>query len=272
MKHIPSPLNVKVKFYSDDITDFPRPSTTIAFHFYNIRELIHLDLTRYLKSEINIILNSSTSKTIQSYIISRLLNDNKLFYLATKTIVQNFPDSMLLIKNNTPLYIDLISLIYPRAYDNIVSQWAEKFNISPLWIWAVMRQESRFNPRAVSVVNAKGIMQVMDSTAQKMLKKMGDNPYYYNPFDVDDNVKVGSFYLKFLFEKFKGDPILAIAAYNAGEDRVASWLTKKYTCVDSFVEKIPFPETKKYVKKVISNWMVYNFLSRMPYYEFSKNH
>tara|TARA_Y100001960_G_C14724675_1_gene854286 strand:+ start:44 stop:1855 length:1812 start_codon:yes stop_codon:yes gene_type:complete len=125
---------------------------------------------------------------------------------------------------------------------------------------AVIRQESAFNPSVKSSAGAMGLMQIMPGTAAHIRDQQGKRrlpkSYVYRP---DINVKLGQYYLGYLLEEFNGNLIYAIAAYNAGPGNVKKWLAKGLDRQGpvAFVEKIPFPETKKYVKRVMSNYWVY---------------
>ena len=118
-------------------------------------------------------------------------------------------------------------------YHTIVHEKASNYNIDPSLIKAVIKTESNWNCRAVSRKGAIGLMQLMPSTATDMNVR--------NPFDPEENIEGGTKYLKYLLERFNGDLTLALAAYNAGPNKV-----EKYGYVP------PIPETKQYVKKVIS--------------------
>ncbi len=269
---VPGSWDATITYYASTITTFPKPTSITTTHMYNIKELVNLGLKKYIYSEAERALEFSKHQETDAYIIGKWLSENKLYYNSIKIIVNNFPDEILLVHKTQPVYIDLLQIIFPPAFSDIVKQWAEAFKVKSQWIWAVMRQESRFNPHIVSIAGAKGLLQVIDPTARKMLRIMGENQYNYNLFNPDDNIKIGTFYLKFLFKKFNDDPVLALAAYNAGENNVEKWVkTNSYSCIDQFVEEIPYQETRKYVKKVISNWMVYNFLQRLPEYEAFKD-
>lgn len=125
---------------------------------------------------------------------------------------------------------------------------------------AVVRQESAFNPSVKSSAGAMGLMQIMPGTAAHIRHQQGKRrlpkSYVFRP---DINVKLGQYYLGYLLEEFNGNLIYSIAAYNAGPGNVKKWLNRglgKNGPV-AFVEAIPFPETKKYVKRVMSNYWVY---------------
>lgn len=125
---------------------------------------------------------------------------------------------------------------------------------------AVVRQESAFNPSVKSSAGAMGLMQIMPGTAAHIRHKQGKRrlpkSYVYRP---DINVKLGQYYLGYLLEEFNGNLIYAIAAYNAGPGNVKKWQKRGLDANGpiAFVENIPFPETKHYVKKVMSNYWAY---------------
>lgn len=121
----------------------------------------------------------------------------------------------------------------PAEYDAIISESAKKYGVSPSLVKAVIQAESGYNPNAVSKKGASGLMQLMPSTA-KSLKVA-------NSFNPKDNVDGGVKYLRFLLDTFKGDVQLALAAYNAGLNKVA-----KYGGIP------PYSETRNYVSRVIS--------------------
>src|SRR5208337_3181219 len=135
--------------------------------------------------------------------------------------------------------------------------------LDPYLILSVMRQESSFEPQARSIAGAIGLMQLMPPTAGKcnknakgLLKNAG-LPSNIRLTDPRTNILLGSSYLKQLLRKFNSIP-LAIASYNAGEDAVSNWLKNgKYRTIDEFIEDIPYPETKNYVKKVMTAYFEY---------------
>jgi len=119
--------------------------------------------------------------------------------------------------------------------DWIIYHAGERQGVDPRFIHAVIKQESRYNPKAVSGVGAQGLMQMMPATAKRFGLK--------DPFDPAANVEAGTKYLKFLLKKFNGDVSLALAGYNAGEGSV-----EKYKGVP------PYGETQNYVKKISATY------------------
>lgn len=131
-------------------------------------------------------------------------------------------------------------------------------------VWAVAREESKFDQIQSSGKGAQGFMQVMPGTAQHVGRRAG---VAIDPIQMrtnrDYNIAVGSNYLAGLLAQFAGNPVLAVAAYNAGPQRVNEWIAARgdprtgSVDVIDWIEEIPFTETRNYVKKVVANYVVY---------------
>jgi soluble lytic murein transglycosylase len=151
---------------------------------------------------------------------------------------------------------------YPLAFWGNVEPIAKKYNIDPLVALSVMREESRFDASAKSPAGAYGLMQLMPQTAYRLDRtlKLGIN----RPSQLTvaaNNIQLGSFYLRSLFDEFHSLPHV-LAAYNAGEMPVRMWQDRgKYRSADEFIEDIPYAETRNYVKKVLTSYFQYKKLS-----------
>lgn len=147
-------------------------------------------------------------------------------------------------------------LVYPLHYYEDVKIYADKYgNNSPL-MQSIVREESYFNPKAESYVGAVGLMQLMPATASEIAKKKGIERYNLN--EPHDNILLGNAYYAFLKSMLSGMDISAVAAYNGGIGSVNSWKQNiYYNDTDEFVEQIPYPETKNYVKKVFRSYWNY---------------
>ncbi|MEQ8194207.1 MAG: lytic transglycosylase domain-containing protein [Rhodospirillales bacterium] len=131
-------------------------------------------------------------------------------------------------------------------------------------VLAVIRQESAFNPEALSHAGARGLMQLMPGTASRLAKQM---KLAYSrgrlTADPDYNLKLGQTYLLSMIEEFDGSYIMAVAAYNAGPSRVKRWIKEngdpraKDVDVIDWIEMIPFNETRNYVQRVMENLQIY---------------
>jgi soluble lytic murein transglycosylase len=146
--------------------------------------------------------------------------------------------------------------LYPVPYWNEIQRWSSQHTVNPVLALALMRQESRFEPRIKSVVGATGLMQLMPETAAEVATQIKLKKYQLeNP---DDNIRLGTWYLNSTHQTYQGNSMLAIASYNAGPGSVTQWLkTLNTQDADAFVETIPFDETQGYVKSVLENYWNY---------------
>jgi soluble lytic murein transglycosylase len=149
---------------------------------------------------------------------------------------------------------------YPRGYWDLISGAAAGGRLDPWLVAALIRQESLYNPQARSVSDARGLMQLLPSTAVHWAPAAGLSPGGLDLFDPPTSVRIGTTYLKGLFEMFSGDPLKAVAAYNGGEHAVAGWIAKYPGDDDQWVENIEYKETRDYVKKVIGGRREYRIL------------
>ncbi len=145
-------------------------------------------------------------------------------------------------------------IAFQKPYGESVERAANRYGIDPALIYAVIRQESLFDPYAVSVANAKGLMQLIDSTAKYMARREGIK--IVDLFDIDTNILLGTAYLRYLFDQFGNDLVRVLASYNAGPTRVRNW--KDVGDIYLFIELIPIQETRNYVKRVLYNYYVYS--------------
>ncbi len=172
----------------------------------------------------------------------------------------NYTISVILARNameelkNKPPFDDLRwRLAYPTHYYEIVDQ--VKGNNNPIILESIIKEESHFNPSAKSAVGAVGLMQLMPATYNEVVKK------HNLPSDLKaetTNIKAGSLYYEGLKKVLGNKDLYAITAYNGGIGSVTNWFSKLiYSDTDEFVEQIPYPETKNYVKKVLRTYWVY---------------
>ena len=152
-------------------------------------------------------------------------------------------------------------LSYPTPYSATVEAAAAEFDVDPLLIWAVMRQESRFDPEALSYVGARGLMQVMPSTQDWIAEQMGEDVSPGDAFTPEASVRMGAWFLRFLLDYFDGDLELAVAAYNGGAASVDSWRADPLVSDrDDLLRWIGFGETREYLAQVALNYRVYRAL------------
>jgi len=146
---------------------------------------------------------------------------------------------------------------FPLPFELNLRSEAARNQLDPMLVAGLIRQESAFEPKAMSHAGAIGLMQVMPQTALKVARQMRVRYARVRLTDPGYNLQLGSRYLANLIEFF-GTPEPALAAYNAGEDHVTDWTTNQnYLETAEFVESIPFTETREYVQIVIRNAQVY---------------
>lgn len=147
---------------------------------------------------------------------------------------------------------------YPFPYLQEIKKWSAERQLNPLLVTALMRQESRFEPKAKSVVGATGLMQIMPDTAKWIAPQIKVDFKKINLENPNDNVMLGTWYLDHTHQQYNNNSLLAIASYNAGPGNVSKWLQTITTKdPDEFVEQIPFDETKNYVRQVFGNYWNY---------------
>jgi soluble lytic murein transglycosylase len=155
-----------------------------------------------------------------------------------------------------------ISFVYPQYYKELITQTCEEFNLSEYILYGLIRTESFFDHDVFSVANAKGLTQLMDSTASDVARKLKINEY--DVFDPSTNIRFGAFYLAELIRRLDNSVILALLSYNGGITRVRRWVSQNPELPhDLLLEVIPFEETREYGKKVLSAAAMYGGL----YYE-----
>jgi soluble lytic murein transglycosylase len=152
-------------------------------------------------------------------------------------------------------------LSYPRPYSDTVNAAAAEFDVDPLLIWAVMREESRFDPEALSYAGARGLMQIMPTTQTGIAERLGENIAPGDAFHPEPNIRMGAWNLRFLLDYFKGDRELAVMAYNGGAASVESWLKDpKVANGDDLLRWIGYGETREYIERVSLSYRIYQEL------------
>jgi soluble lytic murein transglycosylase len=150
-------------------------------------------------------------------------------------------------------------LAYPRPFWPAVVREAARRGVDPLLVLALMREESRFDPRAVSTANAVGLMQLLPSTARGVLGGPVSPDALKQP---DLNIRGGTAYLAGLLRRYGGRVPPSVAAYNAGPGGVRRHVDLARSDLDRFVEELPYAETRAYVQRVLQSYGIYRWLYR----------
>ena len=157
---------------------------------------------------------------------------------------------------------EFVEMAFPRVYFVETTRTAEKNSVDPHLVWAVIRQESRYDASAVSPAGALGLMQVTPAAAG-IAQKGGKIPSkaVQEVLDPRQNLALGTKILAKNLTVFKGKLVPAIASYNADIKKVHGWLQKHEKMKqDEFIENIPYAETRLYVKKVLGGYRAYSRL------------
>jgi soluble lytic murein transglycosylase len=197
--------------------------------------------------------------------IARLYRKAGNHYRSAQLVRKNYPLRSLvgnLTENEKKLYL----LAYPLGDSSRIHHYARERNLDPALLTAVILEESRFNPLALSRAGARGLMQILPVTAKHIAPTIKLTCFSdAQLFEPEMNLRLGSYYFAKLLEEFEGKETLALAAYNAGPQLVREWMAKiPSTQEDEFVENIPYPETRHYVLRVISSAQVYRTLYGVP--------
>lgn len=156
-----------------------------------------------------------------------------------------------------PLALGGMRLLYPFPYRGLIEREAARNDLDPLLVVSVIRVESGFEPEARSGVGARGLMQLMPSTAAWVARKAALSDFSTERLeDPETNIRIGCYYLGYLRRQFPGELRLMLAAYNGGEGNVAKW-RRAPDAVDA-----AFPETRTYVKRGLRTYRMYRLLYR----------
>jgi soluble lytic murein transglycosylase len=192
--------------------------------------------------------------------ITRQMNNRDLAVAAVLARHWGWYDRAILTVSKSD-HLDDLELRFPVLYRDIVEANAQRNNIDPDWVYGVLRQESAFVSDARSEAGALGLMQLMPRTGQltgrRINLRLPNNTAILN---VENNLKLGTSYLRTVLDVNHGHQVLATASYNAGPNRVREWLPEdKPLDADVWVDTVPYNETRNYVKNVMAFTTVYGY-------------
>lgn len=154
---------------------------------------------------------------------------------------------------------NMAKVIFPLKYKDLIIKYSEENKLDPYLVFAIVKAESGFDPNARSHKNAIGLMQITEKTGRWGAECLNIKDFkvtdLYNP---EINIKIGCWYLNKLLEEFNNNEDLAIAAYNGGSGNVSAWLKdSNYSSSGSTLDKIPFRETERFLKRVKNYRAIY---------------
>jgi soluble lytic murein transglycosylase len=194
---------------------------------------------------------------------ARLYQDAGQYYRALQTLKRAVPTYYSLEMEALPRFY--WETLFPRPYWAELKKFAERNQLDPFLVAALIRQESEFNPGAVSRANAIGLMQLLPGTGRTTARELRVRFSMDRLTEPGTNLQLGTAYFRHMLDHFDGRLEYALAAYNAGSDRVEAWLQDgKFRDPEEFVESIPFTETREYVQAILRNASVYRRLYSNP--------
>jgi soluble lytic murein transglycosylase len=188
--------------------------------------------------------------------IVRLQQDAGRPYSALETLKRALPNYFAVETNAIPR--SFLQVLFPRSYWQALKQDAQANGLDPYLVAALIRQESEFNPGAISHANAYGLMQILPPVGKDLAKEAKVRPFSaVRLLEPETNIRLGTRYFKDMVDS-TGGVEYALAAYNAGSNRVSDWRNAgQFRDVAEWVESIPFTETREYVQAIVRNVAVY---------------
>lgn len=154
------------------------------------------------------------------------------------------------------VFVILLNMTFPLFYEKEVTLYSDIFNVDKYSVYAIIKAESNFNKNAISEKNAKGLMQLLDQTAEEIFDELNVSEEYRDLYNPESNIMAGTYYFSRLLELFDNNEEKAIAAYNSGMGNVREWINRE----GEFRDNILFEETSNYLTKVETYKFVYHTL------------
>jgi soluble lytic murein transglycosylase len=233
----------------------PRAALTDDAAFARVVLLRRINLVEEAAAELEDAVQGAVSDPVRLYGMAGVYIEAERYHMALRIMRRHFQP--LAATGDPALPRAFWEMFYPYAWRDEMRDAAQRRGIDPYLVAAVVREESSYYPRATSRAGARGLMQLMPATA-RLMAPAG------NLEDPGFNIELGTRFLAELIRDF-ADPRLAVAAYNAGPNRVRQWLnTRRSDDLEAFVEQIPFDETRLYVKRVVLSWDEYRRIYGSP--------
>jgi len=237
-------------------------------HLEKYKELMNLGLTAFAADEARYLVNITSDiekESAQTKLGEVLIQSGE--YRTPIRFADRKIRSAVLAGKPESLSKKIWQLSYPKGYWKHVSKKAERFGLDPYLVLAVIREESRFNPKATSRSRARGLMQIMPRTGTAIAEDLEIRRYRTGRlYEPALNIEMGVYYLSNLIKNFGNNAYLALAGYNGGPTRIKKYVKSWYNGnlnlvdIDEFVESIPKLETRLYVQKVMGSYFEYKRL------------
>jgi soluble lytic murein transglycosylase len=226
-------------------------------HLIKARLLANAALNEYIRPEIQLSATAASWGALAEAEIYQSFGEDTRALQAMKH--SGLPFFSLPVSDVPNLYWQLV---FPRPYWSDIEKDAQAQELDPYLVASLIRQESEFNPGAVSKANAYGLMQLLPSTGKGLAKKIGDRHFSAAELlSPQTNLQLGTMDLRISIDRYGGQVEYALAAYNAGDVPVRQWMGNgDYKDIAEFVESIPYTETREYVQAIMRNREMYRAL------------
>ncbi len=244
---------------ADRIQSMPEPhlidtSPEDSPHLAKARLLANAGLNEYIEFEIKADPEFASMSALAE---AQIYSSYGETFRAVRAAKRGLPNSASLSIESVPLVYWRI--LFPEPWWNTIQAEAAKNSLDPYLVASLIRQESEFDPNAISYANAWGLMQILPSEGRVLAREEGIAHFQtFQLLNPNLNIRLGTRYLRELLDKFGGVQEYALAAYNAGDYRVTDWKAAgPYSGIDEFVESIPFTQTREYVEAILRNEEIY---------------
>jgi soluble lytic murein transglycosylase len=243
-------------------------STEAVPHLEKYKELMALGMVEYAAEEARFLVEMTSAKEkepLQTKLGEILVQSGE--YRTPIRFADRRIRAAIISGNQNNLPRKIWELAYPKGYWKQVSKLAKAYSLDPYLVLAVIREESRFNPKATSRSYARGLMQIIPRTGRGIAQDLEIKGYKTRRlYEPNLNIEMGSYFLHCLVKNFSDNAYLALAGYNGGPNRITKYVKNWYNGdlglvdVDEFVESIPILETRLYVQKVMGSYFEYKRL------------
>lgn len=241
------------------VRDF-QPDATNQLRWRRAQLLQATGLDEYWPIELRYAGDKEAQPHVAALFLARLEAQRGAQDQALRYIKHYVPDYLSMSVVSTPA--EFWRLAFPLPYRNELDRFSREHNLDPFLLAALVRQESEFNPKAVSVTSARGLAQIMPATGKDLSRRLGIKPYSTAQlFQPHVNLRLGAYYLRTVADRLEQRWEAVLAAYNAGPSRAAAWSRwSDFREPSEFIESIPFTQTRDYVQIVLRNADLYHRL------------
>ena len=229
-------------------------------HIDKAKELLTLEFYSSAAKEIEAGSGEFEQNNLRILEISTLYLKAKDYLNSQKLIAKYF--SKLKSNLNNPYKDYVYYLLYPYGFKEYIDKYSGQFNVDPLFVLAVMREESKFQPDAGSYAGALGLMQIVPKTGKGIASQLGISKFSNQMLlDPEMSIRMGSYYLSRQLESFNQNKYYACGAYNGGPGSMSKWISSwGDKDIDEFIEYVSYDETRNYIKKVMGSYFFYQML------------